>query len=311
MFITVAICTFNRAESLRRTLDSLIAMQIPDACRWEVVVVNNNSRDHTDEVVNRFRELLPIRLRFEPRPGLSNARNRAMDAARGEYILWTDDDVIVDAGWLAAYMSSFRRWPEAAVFGGRITPIYEEPVAKWVKQSEALLKGPYGVRDFGNNILPLSVAEDRLPFGANFAIRTSEQRAFRYDPDLGVGPKRRRAGEEIDVVSRILQSGATGYWLPTARLWHFITKEMQTIRHIARCAAAEGETDARQGVRRLRAPRRVWPLKRWLRYRYPPLLSPAPIWVRSLQDFAYAKGAFRFYLQQKTNRTSNNLILGG
>jgi len=175
-------------------------------------------------------------------------------------------------------------------------------VATWIKQSEALLKGAYGVRDFGNNILPLSVADDRLPFGANFAIRTAEQRAFRYDPDLGIGPKRRRSGEEIDVVSRLLQSGATGYWLPKARLLHFITKEMQTIGHIARFAGALGETDARQGVPWLRAPRRVWPLKRWLRYRYHRLMSPAPIWVGLLQDYAYAKGVFRFYRRQKINR---------
>jgi glucosyl-dolichyl phosphate glucuronosyltransferase len=303
MFITVAICTRNRAESLRRTLNSLAAMSVPGDLEWELVIVNNNSTDHTDTVIDVYRDRLPVRREFEPVPGLSNARNRAIDGAEGKYIVWTDDDVVVDSGWLTAYFAGFLGWPEAAVFGGRITPIYEEPVAQWVKESEALLRGPYGVRDFGKDVLPLSVTEDRLPFGANFAVRSLEQQVFRYDPDLGIGPKTRRLGEETDVVTRLLESGATGYWLPAAKLEHFITKKMQTTRHIANFAAALGETDARQGVPWSEAPRKVWPLKRWLRYRYHRLMSPAPVWVGDLQAYAYAKGTFRYYWQQQRLRS--------
>jgi glycosyltransferase involved in cell wall biosynthesis len=300
MFITVAISTYNRAESLRRTLNSLSAIQIPSGLKWELIVVNNNSTDHTDHVVWQYRSRLPVRREFEPRPGVSCGRNRAIDAAQGEYILWTDDDVVVDPGWLGAYVSGFRRWPEAAVFGGRITLIFEEPVAKWVKESETLLRPLYAFRDFGNDVVPLSVTGDRLPFGANFAVRTAEQRSFRFDPNLGPGPVRRRVGDDIDVASRLLQSGATGYWLPDAHVQHFITKERQTLRHIAISAAAEGETDARQGVSWLQTPRKVWPTKRWLRYLYHRLISPSPVWVEYLLAYGYAKGTFRYYWRRKT-----------
>src|ERR1700749_4624022 len=109
MFITVGICTFNRAESLRRTLDSLVAMEVPQDVAWEVVIVNNNSTDHTEEVIDAFRDRLSVRREFEPRPGKSNALNRAIDAAEGDYILWTDDDVVVDAGWGRAYVEGFMR----------------------------------------------------------------------------------------------------------------------------------------------------------------------------------------------------------
>ena len=141
MFITIAICTFNRAESLRRTLDSLVAMRVPSDLSWEIVIVNNNSTDHTDEVISEYVGRLPVRWEFEPRPGKSNARNRAIDVAKGEYIVWTDDDVVVDTGWLTAYVEAFRRWPEAAVFGGRIMPRYEAPVAKWVGKAKRCWKG--------------------------------------------------------------------------------------------------------------------------------------------------------------------------
>src|SRR6266480_4427705 len=148
MLVTVGICTYNRAESLRRTLDSLAALEVPDDVACEVLIVNNNSTDHTDEVIAEYRDRLPVRREFEPQPGKSNALNRAIDAAGGEYILWTDDDVVVDPSWLTAYVEAFRRWPEAAVFGGRIIPRYEPPAAKWVVDSEDGLFGVYAIRDF-------------------------------------------------------------------------------------------------------------------------------------------------------------------
>lgn len=102
MLITVAICTLNRAELLRRTLDLLAAMRLPDHLDWEVLVVDNGCADHTDAVIEAFAGRLPIRREFEPRRGHTPARNHAVDAAKGEYIVWTDDDVVVDPGWLAA-----------------------------------------------------------------------------------------------------------------------------------------------------------------------------------------------------------------
>ena len=72
ILITVAICTFNRAESLRRTLDSLTAMQVPGDLAWELVVVNNNSTDKTNEIIEKYGDRLPVRREFEVRPGHSH-----------------------------------------------------------------------------------------------------------------------------------------------------------------------------------------------------------------------------------------------
>ncbi len=311
MFVAVAICTFNRAASLRRTMDSLAAMRVPNDLTWEIVIVNNNSTDHTDDVIDEYRDRLPVRRVFEPRPGLSNARNRAIDVARGDYILWTDDDVVVDAGWLQGYVDAFQRWPEAAVFGGRITPRYESPVAKWVAESEAILEGPFAIRNFGDDVQPLSVAKYRLPFGANFAIRAREQRIFRYNPDLGVAPNRRRLADETDVIIRLLGAGATGYWIPQAMVEHCIGQERQTVSYVADYYANLGETDAFQGEATIAAtpfafgiPRRVWPrLFIWcLLYHFHRLVSPAPVWVGYLKRYALSRGTFRYWRQQRGQR---------
>jgi glycosyltransferase involved in cell wall biosynthesis len=279
-------------------------MRVPIDLAWEIIISDNNSTDHTGDVINAYVDRLPVLREFEPCPGLSNARNRAIDAAKGDYIVWTDDDVVVGAGWLRAYVDAFRRWPEAAVFGGRITPRYDGPVARWIAESEALLIGPLGVCNFGDDAQPLSVAESRLPFGANFAIRAIEQRNFRYNPDLGVAPGRRRLNDETDVIKRLLGSGATGYWLPEAMVEHCIRQEMQTLRYITGYYMGSGETNAFSSAAATTAaslwfgvPTRVWPrLLKWgLYYHFHRLVSPAPVWIRHLRPYAYYKGTVKYW----------------
>ena len=309
MLITVAICTFNRAESLRRTLESLAAMHKVERLNWEIVVVNNNSNDHTDAVIEAFSARLPIRREFEPKPGASHARNRAVEIGRGDYFLWTDDDVVVHPDWLAAYIEAFRAHPEAAVFGGPITPRYEPPVQKWVLQSEALLGAPYCIRNLTDEKKPLAVSGNRLPLGANFAVRGAEQRAFQYNPELGPGPGTQRRGEEHDVIERILRSGAIGYAVPGARVEHCIGRERQTVEYLVKYFEGAGEQDAflqRQNPDNnvpsmwFGAPRWLWRglIEGWLLYRFHRPISPGAVWVRHLRTYAYAAGAIRYWRGQ-------------
>jgi len=319
VLITVAICTRNRAESLRRTLESLAAMRVPGDVAWEVVVVNNGGTDHTDQVIAAFASRLPIRREFEPQPGLSRARNRAVDAANGDYIVWTDDDVIVDPGWLAAYAEAFRRWPEAAVFGGRITPRLEEPVPRWFLGTQALWIGMLGTRDFGDADLPLCLAGERLPYGPNFAIRAIEQRKYRYDTELGHAPGQGRRGEEMDVVERLLRSGASGYWVPQAKVEHCFTRGQLTTPCAARFYASIGETvafrdrPAASGEFWLGAPRWLWRqmIEQWLRYRVHRWISPPSVWARHLVSYAMTWGTIRYWRGRSGVNMPNPLRQGG
>ena len=92
----------------------------------ELLVVNNNCTDRTDDVIRSFENRLPIRRAFEPTPGQSNARNRIVAEATGDYILWTDDDVTVSPDWLVAYAEAFRARPAGGLFGGPIVPLVDE-----------------------------------------------------------------------------------------------------------------------------------------------------------------------------------------
>ncbi|WP_372785081.1 glycosyltransferase [Phenylobacterium sp.] len=244
--ITVIICTRNRAARLRNVLQSLTELKQPPGLRWEVVVVDNGSSDNTQEVALSFRDRLSIRVIREEQAGLSNARNRGVAEARGAYICWTDDDLVLDENWLAAYAAAFKRHPEAAIFGGRITPVLEAPTPRWFARfaDEWPLTTLLAKRDFGDDIIPLGFADNAVPWGANFAVRTAEQRLAPYEPGLGVSPLQKRLGEESEVIFRIIESGGVGWWVPDSKVQHIIPVQRQTWRYVFEYFQAYGETVA-------------------------------------------------------------------
>jgi len=244
--ITVLICTRNRAGQLRNVLESAAGMDVPQGLRWELLLVDNGSSDNTAEVAMGFRPRLPIRVVREDSAGLSHARNRGVAEARGDYICWTDDDVLIDRAWLATYAAAFARHPEAAVFGGQIIPVLEEPTPRWFARfaDQWPLTTLLAQRDYGDEAVPLSFQNAVVPWGANFAVRTAEQRTVSYEPGLGVSPLQKRVGEEAEAVFQMMKRGATGWWVPGARVRHIIPVKRQTWRYVYEYFLSYGETVA-------------------------------------------------------------------
>jgi glycosyltransferase involved in cell wall biosynthesis len=303
VLISVAICTWNRATLLRRTLSEFERLRTPAGVEWELSVVNNHCTDDTDAVLASFARRLPVRVLHEPEPGLSFARNCAVRAASGNYIVWTDDDVLVDAEWLAAYAEAFARWPEAAVFGGRIDPWWETPPPAWLARVWPNVAAAYGARDFGDEPIPLSPT--RLPFGANYAVRMAEQAAHPYDTALGLRPDSDMPGEETSLVRALLDEGARGWWLPGARVRHYVRPEEMTERYLRRYAFAYGRYRARMhaeaedgAVRLFGRPRWRWrdAMAKEARYRVRRLRRGSPeAWIGDLLASAEAWGYLREY----------------
>jgi glycosyltransferase involved in cell wall biosynthesis len=294
MQISVAICTWNRAAWLDRTLTELRSLRIPTGVEWELLVVNNNCSDNTDEVLRRHANLLPLHSIFESRQGLSNARNAAVRATRGELLLWTDDDVLVDAGWLGAYAAAAARWPEAAYFGGRIEPLYEETPPQWVLENLPMLEGALVIRDLGPRERLLDVRES--PFGANMAIRRRVLEAGCFDPSLGRSGQDCILGEEVALVSRLRAKGLTGVWVPSARVRHLVAARRLTRQYLWNYNFGYGCTSVRtDGAPRGRL---LGGVPRWLFARYASLLwryhmerlLRRPGWVGSLIRAARVRG---------------------
>jgi glycosyltransferase involved in cell wall biosynthesis len=223
-------------------LESVCHLDIPAGLRWELIVVDNGAGDASG-VAGRFAGRIPIRCVREPRPGQSNARNRGVAEARGDYLCWTDDDVEVDSGWLAAYWRAFQRHPEAGLFGGRVMPVPEAPTPGWFDRclDDWPLAAVTAKRDAAV-IAPIHRLE--LPWGANFAIRTAEQKLLAYDPELGISPERPRMADETDLLFRLLKRGATGWWVPDSLVRHRIDQPRQSRAYLLAYFRRAGDTAA-------------------------------------------------------------------
>lgn len=292
--VTVAICTWNRAGLLLQTLEQLTRLVLPAGLLWELIVVNNNSTDDTAEVIRSFGNRLPLRPIFEAETGLSHARNAAVRAARGEYIVWTDDDVLVDPGWLAAYCAAFRRWPEAAFFGGPIEPWFEGTPPEWLAPALHHVRGAYALLDLGP--APIVLDGEDVPFGANYAVRLDEQRTELYDANLGRRGTALTSGEETAVFVSLIARGLHGRWVPGAVVQHYIPQSRQTIAYLRERFAGNGramayEFDGRRSF--LGCPYWVWrqAVECEVKYRYRRLVASPAEWMHDLISASRAWGA--------------------
>ena len=298
--VTVAVCTLDRPRALHTSLESLAAMEPPDELDWEVLVVDNGQDPDTAEVVAELRGCLPLRLVRESRLGLSRARNRSVDEAGGDWIVWIDDDVRVGNSWLVAYARAFREWPEAAFFGGPIRPSFEGRPPAWLRdayQAVGAVREAYGSRDLGPGPRPIRQRAD-LPYGGNFAIRRDVLSPGAFDPRLGRQGEELLGGEELELLGRLLDRGHHGRWVPDAELEHLIPPERQTVAHLRAYFRAQGRVqeplpEDRPVATLLGKPRWAWRarVQEELKYR---LLRPfvsGDRWVRHLIAASFAAGA--------------------
>jgi glucosyl-dolichyl phosphate glucuronosyltransferase len=301
MLLTIAICTWNRSMLLRQTLDQMTRLAIPEGISWELLVVNNNSSDTTEEVIKSFSGSLPIRYLFEPETGLSNARNCAVRHARGEYIIWTDDDVLVDRNWLASYAGAFVQYPDAAFFGGPILPVFEGTPPAWLTKILPQIPSAFGKIDLGKESCALT-SEASLPWGANFAVRTREQLKHPFDPSLGLRGNKRVVAEEITMLSGLLDAGLSGRWVPDALVRHYIPKAIQTTDFLRKFYRALGEEKGRHlhdeaSPKLFGAPRYLWrkAVTFEIKYRLRRYLSDPSVWIEDLKSSVRALGTINGY----------------
>lgn len=248
--ITVAVCTFNRADSLRKTLESMVALDPPLPWSWELLLIDNNSTDHTREVAEQFSDPLPLRYVFEAEQGLSAARNRAMRECRTNALVFTDDDVVLDHQWLSHYVTAFRQWPDADYFGGKIKPLWHNNRPTWLRdESMALLSGFLGNYDLGTENRPYT-EQDLTPFGANFALR---RRLFDnltpFRTELGVKGSIPGRGEEADYLARARAAGFTGVYVGSALCLHTIDTQRFTLSYLYRYGIQKGIAAVRMDSR--------------------------------------------------------------
>jgi glycosyltransferase involved in cell wall biosynthesis len=295
--ISVVICSWNRERLLQNALESLCSAHPLKRFSWQVVVVLNNCTDNSQSVVEQFENRLPILCKTERRPGLSRARNTAIDAVSGDVMIWIDDDVRVSREWLRAYEQAFLEWPEASIFGGPILPEFEGRAPLWLEDNWEVCSSAFAARRVPPEA-DAPIVLDYLPFGANFAVRTCVQRQFYFDVRLGRRPGVSWCGgEEAEVLHAILESGRSGRWVRSASVHHVMPQERQTIAYLRAYYEADGRTLGFKS--RLEHPRSLTAtclrdlcvaIRMEARFRVLRPLARPGRWIKSLEEAAFTRG---------------------
>jgi hypothetical protein len=218
--VTVAVCTRDRPAELALCLGSLNHLDYPNL---DILVVDNApSNDATERLV---RTTYPdVRYICEPRPGLDWARNRAIAEARGEIIAFTDDDVVVDPGWVTALVSVFVENSEVTAVTGLVVPYELETEAQILFERYGGFGRGFERKwhrlDRGSTERWKSHGTGQLGTGANMAYRRSLFDDIGYfDPALDVGTVT-NGGGDLEMFSRVLVEGHALVYEPCAIVRH-------------------------------------------------------------------------------------------
>ncbi len=241
--VTVAICTRNRAAFLEKAVHSVLA-QIHDDT--EILIVDNASTDETPQVTAALVAANQcVTVRPELSPGIIFARNAALASARGQFVLFLDDDEVAEPGWVAAYAEFLTHAPSAQVacVGGPYIAQYESPPPAWLSPS-------YGSYDVGGGRRALTGKTSLA--GGNCAYRKEiAQQAGGFAAGL-------MRYEDSELNGRLRAMGYEVWWLPTARVRHLITPDRFRLKAQISLAIAEGRsvallrlTTTRRGSRRI------------------------------------------------------------
>jgi glycosyltransferase involved in cell wall biosynthesis len=253
--LTLALCTHNHAERLARTLSAL-AQLVPPACAWELLIVDNASTDDTPHLIAASDWRTPamnVRVVREEKLGLSNARNRAIREATGEYIVFMDDDETPDPHWLDAHERVIlAEHPDA--LGGRIEVMFEDGERPaWLRDE---LLGFLGKLDHGGAARRL-VAADTPIFGGNFGFRRELfARIGAFDAGLGRKGSANTGGEDTEIYRRMIASGCNVWWVPDAVIHHRIQAGKLRRRYFLDLHFRQGRTE---GMRKRGAASRIPP----------------------------------------------------
>jgi glucosyl-dolichyl phosphate glucuronosyltransferase len=249
---SVIVPTRDRARSLARCLESL-TRQTLSTTQFEVIVVNNGSRDDTADVAAGYSTRLNLRCVAAHEPGLHVGRHVGFREARSEVLMYADDDIEAAPTWVESVANAFAD-PRVGLVGGNNYPKFECPAPDWldlwwsrqVHKGRAL--GYLSILDFGIGRFPL---EPAYVWGCNFSVRRRAlEEAGGFHPDsLPRELLRMRGDGETHVANAVSRRGWTILFDSGASVHHCVSAERMTASYFEQRAYAQGITDSYVAVR--------------------------------------------------------------
>lgn len=263
MQISIIIPTFNRSASLKITVDSLLALSSSQRDH-EIIIVDNGSTDNTKGMIEAMIGSNPdrqIRYYYEPIPGLLSGRHKGAFESKGNILVFVDDDIEADPGWLEAIAKGFED-PEVHLVGGRNLPKYESIPpdwleAFWYRDGVRRWCDYLSVLDFGeqqSEIDPLYI------WGLNFSIRRKTLFELGgFNPDYVPKPFQYYQGNaETGLAWKAKARGLKLIYQPNALIYHRIPDQRLTVDYFEQRMFLYGVSDSYTTIRRHNGIRFDW-----------------------------------------------------
>lgn len=241
--LSIVICTYNRERFLPGLFDSIVAQTL-DKSLYEVVLVNNNSTDKTEELCKEFMANYPeINCSYfiETNQGLSFARNRGIDESRGEYITFADDDALLTPDFSEKACQYLDQHPEVSEVGGPILLQYMGRVPAWENPYMNSLLGYFQPSQQRYRMVKKN---RKYPRGSNMTFRASIfEKCGKFNVQLGRVGRVLVGGEEKDIAFRIFDAGEAIDYEPSILVYHLVPEERTTLDFIKRQALGTGKSE--------------------------------------------------------------------
>ena len=212
--ISIIICTYNREKYIGPLLESIAKNDYPKD-NYEILLVDNNCTDNTRSVCETFaQQHIDVTFRYvvEPEQGLSAARNKGIKEAKGEIIIYVDDDALVDTNYISSFAEHFTNNPTTMAAGGPIEPLYETQEPKWMSPYTKSLLTAW--MNYGKEVR--NYPKGRYPGGGNAAYRKIVfDKVGLFNTELGRKGSALFASEEKDIFDKMHALGMQVKYLPT------------------------------------------------------------------------------------------------
>lgn len=235
--LSIVICTHNRAQLLRRTLEALCEMKAPDELRMNIIVVANACSDGTRDVLKDFQSRLReerIQWVEEQTPGKSVALNRAIALIDGGAVAFVDDDQRPAGDFLVEIEKALLAYPDAQLFCGRLLPEWTGSEPGWVHDNGRyrVYPAPIPADDAGPSPRKID-SGGPIPAGGNLIVR-AEVFSVVGGFNVGLGPRGHNlgGGEDQDFILRCLRAGAKLQYAPGILQYHYVDPERLTLRYL-------------------------------------------------------------------------------
>jgi glycosyltransferase involved in cell wall biosynthesis len=218
--ISAIICTLNRANYLRKAIQSLVEQTLNPEL-YEIIVVDNCSTDNTKQIVTEeFASVTNLRYIYEPILGVSQARNTAWRNAKGQYMAYLDDDAIAYPNWLEKILEVFNTvTPQPGCIGGRIDPIWEALKPEWLPEN---LSRFYTIVDYFPT--PRILNSKEYLVGANMAFpRELLEKCVQFPLNLDRKGKKLLSMGENRVQEILREKGYYCYYHPEIGVQHHVS----------------------------------------------------------------------------------------